>query len=44
MVTHLQPDIVESEVKWDLGSILTNKASGVDGIPVAISNPKRRCC
>ena len=41
VITHLEPDILESEVKWDLGSILTNKASGGDGIP--ISNPKRRC-
>ena len=30
--THLQPDILESEVKWALGSITTNKASGGDGI------------
>ena len=39
-VTHLEPDILECEVKWALGSITTNKASGSDGIP-AISNPKR---
>ena len=32
MVTHLQPDILECEVKWGLGSITTNKASGGDGI------------
>ena len=32
--THLEPDILESEVKWALGSITTNKASGGDGIPV----------
>ena len=31
MTTHLQPDILESEVKWTLGSITTNKASGGDG-------------
>ena len=40
VVTHLEPDILECEVKWALGSITTNKASGSDGIP-AISNPKR---
>ena len=32
-VTHLEPDILECEVKWDLGSITKNKASGGDGIP-----------
>ena len=32
MVTHLEPDILECEVKWDLGSITANKASGGDGI------------
>ena len=32
MVTHLEPDILECEVKWTLGSITTNKASGGDGI------------
>ena len=35
MITHLEPDILESEVKWALGSITMNKASGGDGIPVA---------
>ena len=34
MITHLEPDILEGEVKWALGSIITNKASGGDGIPV----------
>ena len=34
VITHLEPDILDSEVKWALGSITTNKASGVDGIPV----------
>ena len=34
VITHLEPDIPESEVKWALGSITTNKASGGDGIPV----------
>ena len=34
--THLEPDILEYEVKWALGSITTNKASGGDGIPVEL--------
>ena len=34
MITHLEPDILEWEVKWALGSITMNKASGRDGIPV----------
>ena len=33
MIIHLEPDILECEVKWALGSITTNKASGGDGIP-----------
>ena len=33
VITHLEPDILESEVKWALGSITTNKANGGDGIP-----------
>ena len=33
MLTHLEPDILECQVKWALGSITTNKASGSDGIP-----------
>ena len=33
VITHLQPDILECEVKWALGNITTNKASGDDGIP-----------
>ena len=36
MITHLEPDILECEVKWALGSISTNKASGGDGIPVEL--------
>ena len=36
MITHLEPDIPECEVKWALGSITTNKASGGDGIPVEL--------
>ena len=36
MITHLEPDILESEVKWALGSITTNKASGGDGVPAEL--------
>ena len=36
VVTHLEPDILECEVEWTLGSITTNKASGGDGIPVGL--------
>ena len=36
MITHLESDILEYEVKWDLGRITTNKARGGDGIPVEI--------
>ena len=36
VVTHLEPDILECEVKWALGSIITNKASGGDGIPAEL--------
>ena len=36
VITHLEPDILESEVKWALESITTNKASGGDGIPVKL--------
>ena len=36
VVTHLQPDILKRKVKWALGSITTNKASGGDGIPVEL--------
>ena len=42
VITHLEPDILECEVKWALGSITMNKASGGDKIPVELfSNPKR---
>ena len=34
VIAHLEPDILECEVKWALGSIMMNKASGGDGIPV----------
>ena len=36
VITHLEPGILECKVKWALGSITTNKASGGDGIPVAL--------
>ena len=36
VITHLEPDILECEVKWALGSIATNKASRDDGIPVEL--------
>ena len=36
MITQLEPDILECEVKWALGNITTNKASGGDGIPVEL--------
>ena len=36
MIIHLEPDILECEVNWTLGSIIMNKASGDDGIPVKL--------
>ena len=36
VITHLEPDILECEVKWALGSVTMNKASGGDGIPVEL--------
>ena len=36
VITHLEPDILECKVKWALGSIMMNKASGGDGIPVEL--------
>ena len=36
MITHLESDILECEVKWALESIIMNKASGCDGIPVEL--------
>ena len=36
MITHLEPDILECEVKWVLGSIITNKANGGDRIPAEL--------
>ena len=40
MITHLEPDILECKVKWALGSITTNKASGGVGIPAELSQIK----
>ena len=36
MITHPEPDVLECKVKWDVGSITMNKASGGDGIPVEL--------
>ena len=36
LITHLEPDILDSKVNWVLGSITTNKTSGGDGIPVEL--------
>ena len=36
VITHLEPDILECEIKWALGSITTNKASGGGGIPAEL--------
>ena len=49
MITHLEPDILECEVKWALESITTNKASGGDGIPVELfqilkDDAVKMCC
>ena len=41
VITDLEPDILECEVKWALESITTNKASAGDGIPVQLFNPER---
>ena len=43
VITHLEPDILECEVKWVLESITTNKASGCDGIPVELFQILK-CC
>ena len=40
VITNLEADILECKVKWASGSITTNKASGGNGIPVELSNPK----
>ena len=36
MITHLEPDILECDVEWALGSMTMNKASGGDGVPVEL--------
>ena len=41
VITHLEPDILECEVKWALGSISTNKASGGDGIPAELFHSQK---
>ena len=43
VITHLEPDILECKVKWALGSITTNKASGGDGIPVELFQILKDC-
>ena len=48
VITHLEPDILECEVKWALGSLTTNKASGGDGIPAelfqVLKDDAVKCC
>ena len=48
MITHLEPDILDCDVKWALGSITANKASGGDGIPVELfqilKDDAAKCC
>jgi len=48
VITHLEPDILESEVKWALGSITMNKVSGGDGIPAELFQVLKmmlwKCC
>jgi len=44
VVTHLEPDILECEVKWALGSSTTNKASGGDAISAELRQILKRCC
>ena len=48
VITHLEPDILECEVKWAFGSITMNKASGDDGIPVELvqilKDDAGKCC
>ena len=41
VITHIELDILQCEVKWVLGSITMNKASGGNGIPVDLYHPKR---
>ena len=41
VITHLEPDVLECEVRWALGNITISTASGGDRIPAELSNPKR---
>ena len=43
VITHIEPDILECEVKWALGSITRNKATGGDGNPDELLKSKRLC-
>ena len=42
VITHLEPDILECEIKWALGSVTMNKVSGGDGIPVKLFQIQKR--
>ena len=42
VITHLEPDILECEAKWGLGSITTNKVSDCDGIPTELFSSRAR--
>ena len=44
VISHLEPDILECEVKWALGSITTDKASGGDGMPAAAAAKSLQSC
>ena len=44
VITHLEPDILEHEVKWALGSITANKARGRDGISAELFQILKECC
>ena len=44
VITQLEPDILECEVKWAFGRITTNKASGGDGIPIELFQILKECC
>ena len=41
VIVHLQPDVMECEVKWALGSITTNRASGGDGVSVKLFHTRK---
>ena len=44
LITYLEPDMLECEIKWALGRITRNKVSGGDGIPVELFQILKRCC